>query len=127
MGGLKTLGVAATLLFATQAYANENNLRMKECVESTADYTSAASCYHKVAQEQNNINLAKLRDFLAANPRYMYPGQSNNRCWGKEREMPFESATLTAGPWGFTAGVSYKDTMPAGCYETGPWDNRDVK
>jgi hypothetical protein len=23
--------------------------------------------------------------------------------------------------------VSYKDTMPAGCYENGPWDNRDVQ
>jgi len=48
-----------------------------------------------------------------------------NRCWGKEREMPFTSATISATPYGFTAGVSYKDTMPAGCYENGPWDNRE--
>ena len=27
---------------------------------------------------------------------------------------------------GFKAGVSYKDTMPAGCYENAPWDNRDL-
>jgi hypothetical protein len=38
--------------------------------------------------------------------------------------MPFESAYIEKNGDGFTAGVSYKDTMPAGCYENGPWDNR---
>ena len=47
-----------------------------------------------------------------------------NSCWGKPREMPFESAYIEKNGDGFTAGVSYKDTMPAGCYENGPWDNR---
>jgi hypothetical protein len=51
-----------------------------------------------------------------------------NRCWGKPREMPFESVTASAsadGSW--HVGVNYKDKLPAGCYENAPWDNRDSK
>jgi len=42
--------------------------------------------------------------------------------------MPFESVTASAssdGSW--HVGVSYKDKLPAGCYENAPWDNRDVE
>ena len=48
-----------------------------------------------------------------------------NKCWGKPREMPFESSYIKQTATGFEAGVSYKDTLPAGCYENGPWDNRN--
>jgi hypothetical protein len=41
--------------------------------------------------------------------------------------MPFESSYIRVGPNGYEAGVNYKDTMPAGCFETAPWDNRDVE
>ena len=67
-----------------------------------------------------------MRDFLKHNPRYRYPGQSNNNCWGTPRENPLESAYIRHTTNGFEAGVSYKDKMPAGCFETAPWDNRDV-
>jgi len=89
------------------------------------DISAAAKCYHDYKSKQELAALENMREFLAANPRYRYPGQSMNRCWGKEREMPFTSATISANQFGFTAGVSYKDTMPAGCYENAPWDNRE--
>jgi len=41
--------------------------------------------------------------------------------------MPFESAYIKKTGDGFEAGVNYKDTLPAGCYENAPWDNRDAK
>lgn len=100
---------------------------MKACIQSTPDYTKAAACYFDWKNGDNATKLAELRDFLKHNPRYTVPGQSLNRCWGKPREMPFESAYIKADKNGFEAGVNYKDKMPAGCYENAPWDNRDVK
>ena len=116
--------------------ANENNWVMKQCLAMHGytpeefdrfKFQKAAGCYHDWKVGKNQEDLAELRDFLKHNPRYRYPGQSNNRCFGKEREMPFKSAYIERTGDGFKAGVSYKDTMPAGCYETAPWDNRDVE
>jgi hypothetical protein len=98
---------------------------MKYCVQTTSDYNKAASCYFDWKNDQIVAKRAELRDFLDANPRYRFPGQSLNRCWGKPREMPFESAYMERTGDGFRAGVNYKDTLPAGCYENAPWDNRD--
>ena len=80
-------------------------------------------CAYRVGT--NLQQLAEMRDFLKHNPRYRVPGQSMNKCWGKPREMPFESSYIKQTATGFEAGVSYKDTLPAGCYENGPWDNRN--
>jgi hypothetical protein len=113
------------ILLASSAIANTNNEVMKHCVQTTSDYNKAASCYFDWKNDQIVAERAELRDFLDANPRYRVPGQSNNRCWGKPREMPFESAYIERTGDGFRAGVSYKDTLPAGCYENAPWDNRD--
>jgi len=118
-----------------QAEENLNNKMIKDCVQyyrtgpsvDDVDWTKASACYSQWRVGENKKEYAELRDFLKHNPRYMYPGQSNNRCWGKPREMPFESAYIERTADGFRAGVSYKDTMPAGCYETAPWDNRDAK
>lgn len=90
----------------------------------TFEWNKAAGCFHNWKSERQREELAELRDFLKHNPRYRYPGQSNNRCWGKPREMPFESAYIERTGNDFRAGVSYKDTLPAGCYENAPWDNR---
>ncbi len=139
MEGLKIIIAAGALIASTSAFADDNNQAMKHCMDAVGydrnapveermngvDWAAAAKCYHAYNNKIQAQQIASLREFLAANPRYTFPGQSGNSCWGKPREMPFESATLSAGPWGFTAGVSYKDTMPAGCYETGPWDNRE--
>ena len=114
-------------VWATVAVANTNNEVMKRCVQTTSDYNKAASCYFKWKNAQRAEELAELRDFLKHNPRYRVPGQSLNRCWGKPREMPFESVNAGAnadGSW--YVGVNYKDKLPAGCYENAPWDNREA-
>ena len=131
--GLLAAAVVSWVWVAT-AEASENNNAIKGCLAineyhpkdfDTFEWNKAAGCYQNWKAEQNRQELAELRDFLKHNPRYIYPGQSNNRCWGKPREMPFESAYIEKTGDGFRAGVSYKDTLPAGCYENAPWDNRD--
>jgi hypothetical protein len=118
---------AVAVLWSTVAVANTNNEVMKQCVQTTSDYNKAASCYFKWKNAQRAEELAELRDFLKHNPRYRVPGQSLNRCWGKPRKMPFESAYIRVDKDGFEAGVNYKDTLPAGCYENAPWDNREAQ
>lgn len=128
--------VAALGAWTVVANANEktNNKMIKDCVQyyrtgstvDNVDWTKASACYSQWRIGENKKELAEMRDFLKHNPRYRYPGQSNNRCWGKPREMPFESAYIERTGDGFRAGVSYKDKMPAGCFETAPWDNRDA-
>ena len=120
--------IALAVLFVSPAWANKNNEVMKECVQAYApNYNKASACYFNWKTGDNAEKLAELRDFLKHNPRYRVPGQSMNKCWGKPREMPFESAYIKQTQGGFEAGVSYKDKIPAVCYENGPWDNRDVK
>jgi hypothetical protein len=97
-----------------------------EFVDSN-DWNALSACVSKYRAIERETELAELRDFLKHNPRYRVPGQSLNRCWGKPREMPFESAYIRVDGNGFEAGVNYKDTLPAGCYENAPWDNREAK
>ena len=124
---MKYLVITALAVWATTGVASESNEMAKWCVENTADWNAAASCHQKYIQKRRTAELAELRDFLKHNPRYRVPGQSLNRCWGKPREMPFESSYIRVDGNGFEAGVNYKDTLPAGCYENAPWDNRDAK
>ena len=129
--------VAALGAWTAVANANENlnNKMIKDCVQhyrtgpsvDDVDWTKASACYSQWRIGENKKEYAELRDFLKHNPRYMYPGQSNNKCWGKPRENPFESAYIRHTRNGFEAGVSYKDKMPAGCFVTAPWDTRDLK
>ena len=128
--------VALCLVAATsQAEENLNNQMIKDCVQhyrtgssvNDVDWTKASACYSQWRIGELKKEYAEMRDFLKHNPRYRYPGQSNNKCWGKPREMPFESAYIERTGDGFRAGVSYKDKLPAGCYENAPWDNRDVE
>ena len=128
--------ILVSVAFTHGAIANENNEAIKGCLVingytpekfDTFDFNKASSCYQNYKTKANAEKLAELRDFLKHNPRYRYPGQSNNRCWGKPREMPFESAGIEMSDVGMKAWVNYKDKLPAGCFETAPWDNRDVK
>lgn len=130
------MGITLAVLFVSPAVANSNNEAMKYCLEKynytqdqfdTFDWSKAAACHSDYRIGVQKAKYAELRDFLNHNPRYRVPGQSMNKCWGKPREMPFESAYIKQTVGGFEAGVSYKDTLPAGCYENGPWDNRDVE
>ena len=115
------------------ASANNNNRVMQGCLImngynpkdfDTFDWSKAAGCYQNWKTKKNAEELTELRDFLKHNPRYRYPGQSLNRCFGKPREMPFETATIEKTGDGFYASVTYKDKLPTGCYENAPWDNR---
>ena len=128
--------VAALGAWTVVANANENinNKMIKDCVQhyrtgvsvNDVDWIKASACYSQWKVGEMKKEYAEMRDFLKHNPRYRYPGQSNNKCWGKPRENPFESAYIRHTTNGFEAGVSYKDKMPAGCFETAPWDNRDA-
>ena len=103
------------ILISSTIVANENNTVLKHCVQNTSDYNEAASCYFDWKQHKNAQELAELKDFLKHNPRYRFPGQSLNKCWGKPREMPFESAGIETTVNGMRAWVNYKDKIPAGC------------
>ena len=129
------LATVALCLVAATSQANPNNEALKWCLEQTGytpekfdsfDFSKAAACHSDYRTGVRKEQYAELRDFLKHNPRYRHPGQSLNKCWGKPREMPFESAYIKQTQGGFEAGVSYKDKLPAGCYENAPWDNRDV-
>jgi hypothetical protein len=129
----KTLLTALFCLLASAAISSDNNQALKGCLEingytpkefETFNFSKAAGCYQNYKSQKNAEELAELRDFLKHNPRYKVPGQSLNRCWGKPREMPFESAYIKKSGNGFEAGINYKDSIPAGCYENAPWDNR---
>ena len=141
MNNLLTLGTVAFAVsfLSITATASESNQAMKNCLDhygydKTApleermkfDFSGHARCHSDYRVGKIKTELQEMRDFLEHNPRYRVPGQSQNRCWGKPREMPFESAYIEQTADGFKAGVSYKDTLPAGCYENGPWDNRDA-
>ena len=122
------LATVALCLIAATSQANTNNEVMKKCVQAhSTNWNKASACYFDWKQGKNAEQLAELRDFLKHNPRYKVPGQSLNRCWGKPREMPFESAGIETNGTSMRAWVNYKDKLPAGCYENAPWDNRDVE
>lgn len=121
----KLVAIVLVAVFSSIASANENNDVIANCLKNTSNYNKAAKCYHDWLSKKDADELAELRDFLQHNPRYRVPGQSLNRCWGQPREMPFKDAYIErVGKDGFRAGVSYKDKLPAGCYENAPWDNR---
>jgi len=124
---MKYFSIAVLVVWATSVGASESNAVMKQCIDSTSDWNAAAACHSEYRQAVQKQERAELSDFLKHNPRYRVPGQSLNRCWGKPREMPFESSYIRVGPDGMEAGVNYKDTIPAGCYENAPWDNRNEK
>ena len=133
---IATVLVLMSGVTVTSAESLSNNEAMKLCLTKynysvenfdTFDFNKAAACASDFRTAKNAAQLAELRDFLKHNPRYRVPGQSLNRCWGKPREMPFESAYIEQTDSGFRAGVSYKDKLPADCFQSAPWDNRDVK
>ena len=112
-------------VWATVAMSSESNEVMKWCLQNTVDFNKAAACHAEYRKGVREKEYAELQDFLKHNPRYRVPGQSLNRCWGKPREMPFESAGIETDGNSMRAWVNYKDKIPAGCYENAPWDNRD--
>lgn len=134
---LGTVAFAVSFLSIT-ATASESNQAMKNCLDHYGydktlpleermefDFLGPAKCHSDYRAGKIKAELEQMRDFLKHNPRYRVPGQSMNKCWGKPKEMAFKNAYIEKTADGFKAGVSYKDTLPAGCYENGPWDNRN--
>lgn len=120
------------MLWVSPLWANEANPNwyIKHCknqveFDKTGDWNKLSVCTNSFVNARQEQKYQELRAFLEANPRYRFPGQSLNRCWGKPREMPFEKSTVSVGPQGMQASVWYKDKLPAGCFEQYGWDNRD--
>jgi len=107
----------------------KNQVKFQDGLEfiNTNDWNGLSACLSKYRKIERDKEYAELRDFLKHNPRYRVPGQSLNRCWGKPREMPFESAGIETNGNSMRAWVNYKDKLPAGCYENAPWDNRETQ
>lgn len=127
---MRTL-LAVLLIMATPVWSFEEdpNWYIKHCMkligfEQTQDWMKLSACTGNFVNKRQNDQHQELRAFIKANPRYRYPGQSLNRCFGKPREMPFESAGIETNGNSMRAWVNYKDKLPAGCYENAPWDNR---
>ena len=126
---MKYILTIIALTVASTAWANPSNEAMKACLAKfnytqdqfdTFDWSKALpACDYSVG-------------VMEAEYAEMRSAQSHFKTWTKPkqnvgvspREMP-ESAYIKQTAMGFEAGVSYKDTLPAGCYENGPWDNRD--
>ena len=136
---MRAIILSILLLFSAasaSAYEVSTNDALKGCLAINGytpekfdqfDFSKAAGCFHDFISQKHAEEMAELRDFLKHNPRYRYPGQSMNKCFGKPREMPFESAYIERNGNGFRAGVTYKDKIQANCFESAPWDNRDVE
>ena len=123
------------IILATNAIA-DNNTALTYCLNQydydqknfdTFNWNLTAGCFSDYQSWKKEEDLKEMRDFLKHNPRYRFPGQSLNKCFGKPREMPFENAYIEKDGNGFRAGITYKDKLPTGCYENAPWDNRDLK
>ena len=133
MGHLSKIIAISFLLLPITANAGYNE-ELKACLAIAGykvedfdrfDWNRVSACAEKARVKIEEAERAELRDFLKHNPRYRYPGQSLNKCFGKPREMPFKSAYIERNGNGFRAGVTYKDKLPANCYQNAPWDNRD--
>lgn len=120
-------------LLASSAIANE---QIANCFEehgyiinvhtvNEINWSKVASCNAGYLIAKQKEQQEEFRDFLKHNPRYRYPGQSLNRCWGKPRVMPFEKSRLSISDSGMSAEIWYKDELPAGCFENASWDNRN--
>lgn len=134
MGQLFKIIIISFLLLPITVHAGYNE-ELKSCLVKAGykvedfdrfDWNRLSGCATDARVKIEEAERAELRDFLKHNPRYRYPGQSNNRCFGKPREMPFEKSSITVGPNGMEAKVWYKDKIQ-NCFQSAPWDNRDVK
>lgn len=59
----------------------------KECFALSEDWNERSACVNKWQADKTQKDLEELRVFLDENPRYRYPGQSLNKCFGKKRKV----------------------------------------
>ena len=117
------------MLCATPVWSNQDpNWYVKHCMETSnwnGSYAKLSACTSKYINEKEKARVNEIRAFLKANPRYMYPGQSLNRCFGENLPSPIESVNTTVTPYSFTIDLRYKTNI-VNCYQSKSWDNRDV-
>lgn len=61
----------------------------------TYDWSKAAACMSKKRNAERELEIAEVREFLKENPRYRFPGQSWNKCFGKAIENPIAKVEYT--------------------------------
>jgi len=58
-----------------------------KCFSDNESWNERAACVNKWEAENTRKKNEELRAFLKENPRYRYPGQSLNKCFGKKRKV----------------------------------------
>jgi hypothetical protein len=92
---MKHILLIISLLTPNALFAGSNDV-MRSCFQQAdGNWTDAAACHSLYRSIERDKEDVALRAFLKANPRYMYPGQSLNKCFGKPREFAFESVEQT--------------------------------
>jgi len=81
------------LLISTSA--NAKNFIVEKCFAEFERYSDVAYCIDSTRNE--NIRKANVEqwEFLKKNPRYRFPGQSLNKCFGKEKESVIHRVVTT--------------------------------
>lgn len=92
-------------IIGTTTIASESNEVMKACIKNTKDIVEASACHAEYRKTIRDIKTAELRQFLKDNPRYRFPGQSWNKCFGKPKELGVSKVETTL----FTTTVYYKE------------------
>ena len=59
------------------------------------NYSDIAFCIDSTRNENIRIQNAKQWEFLKKNPRYRFPGQSLNKCFGKPKESGIHRVVST--------------------------------
>ena len=81
------------LLISTVADAR--NFIAKKCMAEHDNYSDIAFCIDSTRNENIRIQNAKQWEFLKKNPRYRFPGQSLNKCFGKPKESVIHRVVST--------------------------------
>jgi len=88
---LKTKFLFMAFLFVPTSVITGVNEVTGDCIAKyKPDWNKAASCQSNYIAAQVKREREELREFLRKNPRYRFPGQSWNKCFGKPREFAFE-------------------------------------
>ena len=81
------------LLISTVADAK--NFIAQKCFSEYEKLTDVAYCIDSTRNENIRKANAEQWEFLKKNPRYRFPGQSLNTCFGKERELLVDRVETT--------------------------------
>jgi len=88
----RTRAVLMVFLCAPTTVATGVNEVTGDCIDKyKPDWNKAAACQSDYVSEEAKRDREEFREFLRENPRYRFPGQSWNKCFGKPREFAFES------------------------------------